>query len=215
MREQLTSYVDLLFAGADNAYEIKQEILQNTLDRYDDLIGQGKAPEAAYRLAISGIGDINEIFGNDVPRPVQAQDTGPATGNAEIPTGKPVWKKMLTAIGICLYIMCPIPLVVLQDTTGLCGLLTFVAAATALVIISGGKRSNWKIKKDPAGVTQKSKLREAIDFIIWTIGLCCYFILSFLTQAWYITWVIFLLIGAIQGLVTACIDLKEAQKNED
>ena len=44
MRQQLIQYVDLLFAGADDCEEIKQEILQNTLDRYDDLITGGKSP---------------------------------------------------------------------------------------------------------------------------------------------------------------------------
>ena len=62
MRENLVQYVNLLFAGTPGNDEIRQEILQNTLDRYDDLIAQGKTPEAAYQLAISGIGDINEIF---------------------------------------------------------------------------------------------------------------------------------------------------------
>ena len=42
MREQLTQYVNLLFAGAQDTDEIRAEILQNTLDRYDDLIAQGK-----------------------------------------------------------------------------------------------------------------------------------------------------------------------------
>ena len=73
MREQLIKYIDLLFAGAPEAEDIKQEILQNTLDRYDDLIDQGKSPEAAYRLAISGIGDVNELLGASSPAPaVQA-----------------------------------------------------------------------------------------------------------------------------------------------
>ena len=63
MREQLKQYVELLFAGAKDCEDIKQEILQNTLDRYDDLIAEGKVPEAAYRLAITGIGDVNEILG--------------------------------------------------------------------------------------------------------------------------------------------------------
>ena len=44
MREQLIQYVDLLFAGAKDCGDIKQEILQNTLDRYDDLIAEGKHP---------------------------------------------------------------------------------------------------------------------------------------------------------------------------
>ena len=67
MREQLIRYIDLLFAGAPHASDIKQEIMQNTLDRYDDLVCQGKTPEAAYSLAISGIGDINELFTSIVP----------------------------------------------------------------------------------------------------------------------------------------------------
>lgn len=71
MREQLVNYVELLFAGAPDSNEIKQEILQNTLDRFDDLVSQGKSPEAAYRLAISGIGDINEILNAE---PAQADD---------------------------------------------------------------------------------------------------------------------------------------------
>ena len=50
MREQLIRYVELLFAGAENAGDIQQEILQNTLDRYDDLIAQGKTPEAVLPL---------------------------------------------------------------------------------------------------------------------------------------------------------------------
>ena len=63
MREQLIQYVQLLFAGAADCDDTRQEILQNTLDRYDDLVAAGKTPEAAYRLAIMGIGDINEILG--------------------------------------------------------------------------------------------------------------------------------------------------------
>lgn len=66
MREQLVNYVELLFAGAPNSNEVKQEILQNTLDRYDDLLVQGKSPEAAYRQAISGIGDISEILDKEL-----------------------------------------------------------------------------------------------------------------------------------------------------
>ena len=145
MRENLKSYIDLLFAGAPHATDIKQEILQNTLDRYDDLIDQGKTPEAAYQLAISGIGDINEILGTCTPEvPVSTSVTSDETQK------KPVWKKVLTAVGICLYILCPIPLFILQNELGLCGLLTIVAVATALMIISDGKdephteKSSWK-----------------------------------------------------------------------
>lgn len=79
MREQLIQYVQLLFAGAADCDDTRQEILQNTLDRYDDLVAAGKTPEAAYRLAIMGIGDINEILGRapgaaPLPAPAAKQD---------------------------------------------------------------------------------------------------------------------------------------------
>lgn len=79
MREQLMQYVNLLFAGADDCEDVRQEILQNTLDRYDDLIAQGKVPEAAYRLAISGIGDIGEILGTPTSSP--APEVSPSRKN--------------------------------------------------------------------------------------------------------------------------------------
>ena len=45
--------------------------------------------------------------------------------------------------------------------------------------------------------------------LISTVGVVFYFIISFATGAWFITWVIFPLIGAVKGVVNACLDLKE------
>ena len=206
MKDKLTQYIDLLFAGTPAATDVKQEILQNTLDRYDDLIAQGKSPEAAYQLAITGIGDISEILCSE-------DDTVPTVSpvyNAQEENVKPIWKKVLHAIGICLYIMCPIPLFVLQNELGLCGLLTFVAVATALMVISGSKE---KVSDSDQTETQtpKSELRKAVHSIIWAMGLCAYFAVSFSLGAWHVTWIIFPLIGAVQGLVNACMDLKEGK----
>lgn len=205
MRDQLIHYVDLLFAGAPDAGDIKQEILQNTLDRYDDLIGQGKTPEAAYRLAISGIGDINEILngGEDSATPIPTAVTATAQ-----PEKKLAWKTALQAIGICLYILCPIPLFAMQNELGLCFLLAIVAVATALMVLSGSKQT---AKDNEAETTSapESEIRKAVRMVISTVGLCLYLILSFATGAWYITWVIFPMMAAAQGLAKAILDLKE------
>lgn len=42
--------------------EIKEEILQNTIDRYNDLKAGGKSDEAAYNIAIAGIGDVDYLI---------------------------------------------------------------------------------------------------------------------------------------------------------
>ena len=134
MREQLIQYVNLLFAGAPDSDDIKQEILQNTLDRFDDLISQGKTPEGAYRLAITGIGDINEILGNSAPLSIPR----PANPVPAAENDTPV-RKVMRAVAVALYIICALPLIVLSDlgmdSLGLCGTLAIVAVATVLIIL--------------------------------------------------------------------------------
>ena len=200
MREQLIQYVSLLFAGAENCEDTRQEILQNTLDRYDDLIAQGKSEEAAYRLAITGIGDINEILG-------QKDTVLPAvTVAAERTDTETAFKKLLRAIAVGLYILCPLPLIVLcemgMEIFGLCGLLCFVAVATMLMIL-GAKKQDSPEKEDAD--EPKSEMGKSVSSLIWAIGLAVYLILSFLTGAWHITWVIFPILGAVNALVCAMI----------
>ena len=151
MREQLIQYVNLLFAGAPDSDEIRAEILQNTLDRYDDLIDQGKSPEAAYRLAISGIGDINEILGNTAQSapPVYKQEVKQAIHEE----ADSIHKRILRAVAVALYILSPTPLFVLSemgmDTIGLCGTLAIIAVATVLMILGGKKEQNQPEEEQP------------------------------------------------------------------
>jgi len=215
MREKLINYVELLFAGAQDASDIQQEILQNTLDRYDDLVSQGKSPEAAYSLAISGIGDINELLGGCAKH---APAENPPHPDAA-PKTTPAWKKSLRAIAVCLYILCPIPLFVLSEigmsTIGLCGMLATVGVATALMVFTaGGEKPEKEEEKRPEKATPQQELHKAIKSVITTVGLILYFVISFLTQAWWITWLVFPIMAAAQGLVKACLDLKEAGKHE-
>ena len=123
-------------------------------------------------------------------------------------------KKILRAVGIALYILCPIPLIVLSelgmDIIGLCGTLGIVAVATVMVILGAKKDSQEDVQER----SPKQELRNSINSMMWAIGFAIYFILSFATGAWYITWVVFLIIGAVQGLVNAIMDYKEAKDNE-
>lgn len=212
MKGQLTQYVELLFAGAAGCEDIKQEILQNTLDRYDDLIAEGKTPEAAYRLAIIGIGDISEILGTaqGVPCSAPAAHAQQSGRSKDTPT-----KKLLRAIGTALYILCPTPVLVLgsfgMGVTGVCGLLAMVAVATVLMILGSVGDRNQEL--NTRSQSPESELNRSISSLVWTIGLAAYFLVSFLTGAWHISWVIFPLTAAVKGLITAIVDLKGVKES--
>ena len=212
MREQLIQYVNLLFAGAVDCEDVKQEILQNTLDRFDDLVSQGKSPEAAYRLAISGIGDINEILGaapqqKVTPTYEPIRETAPETE-------EDLKRKKTRAVAIAMYILCALPLIVLVDlgldNLGLCLTLALVACATYLMIITG-KKDDADEMEEKQSDEPKHPLKESIGKMISVTGLIAYFGISFLTGAWYITWLIFPIMACARGLSDAIIDLKEAK----
>lgn len=209
MREQLIQYVNLLFAGCPDCEDIRQEILQNTLDRYDDLIAEGKVPEAAYRLAITGIGDISEILGTVPQTPVPSKSA--------VRPAEEGGRKLLRAVGIALYILCPIPLIILSqfalEILGLSLLLVLVAVATVLMIVTGRNDEHETPETEHEEIlSSQQALRKSIAGLIRTISLAGFFVISFLTGAWHVTWLIFPLAAAVRGLVFAILDLKEEAK---
>ncbi len=218
MREQLTQYVNLLFAGVSGADDIRDEILQNTLDRYDDLTSQGKPEAAAYSLAISGIGDISEILGSshNYHQPAPAfQADAPAKEVLEKP-----YKKIFRVIAIALYIISPIPLFVLSalgtdflEIIGLCGTLSIVAVATVLIVLSGKDKARHS-QEAHAHQDPNAALYQSIKGAVWAVAAALYLFSSFATHAWTYTWLIFPMAACISGLIKAGLDYKEATKNE-
>lgn len=111
MRNELIQYVKLLFAGNPGTEEMQEEILRNTLERYDDLVVQGNPPEKAYRLAISGIGDIEEILGapEDNFQPTEAPKYTSSETPAQSEELRHLLTKTITYIGLILYCLISFP----------------------------------------------------------------------------------------------------------
>jgi len=65
MREKLIAYVHQLFRDApknQHNQDLEAEILQNSLDRYDDLVSRGVPAESAYSQAVDSIGDVRQLW---------------------------------------------------------------------------------------------------------------------------------------------------------
>lgn len=198
MREQLKQYVNLLFAGTTDNEEMKQEILQNTLDRYDDLISQGKTPEAAYRLAIGGIGDINEVLSDMVafPAPITAAPD-PATAAEH---------KKMRAVAIGMYICSVLPVIILGNIgngiLGVCMMFLLIAAATVLMVMASDDDD-----AEERDETRKSR-QSPLDKTLNTVTLAVFLVLSFATGAWHITWLVWPIMACVKGILRAVRDLK-------
>ena len=88
MELQIRAYVDELFAEtvpSKKSVELKEEMIQNLTEKYNDLIAEGKTPEAAYNIAIAGIGDVSYLLkgpGKGCNGPEGDSRAAPADGHA-------------------------------------------------------------------------------------------------------------------------------------
>lgn len=152
MREQLKVYVDRMFAQtvrSQEAQDFHDELLQNTLDRFDDEVRNGHTEQDAYRIAVLSLGNSEELLKPYYPK---RQNTG----------------AMRTA-GIVLYCTSVVPVIlfgaagVRPSTLGVSIMFLMIAAATMLMILSG--RSN------PTAEAQNAKTLRAIGVAVVIAGI--------------------------------------------
>lgn len=213
MENKLRAHMDHLFRDvppSKQATEIKEEILQNILDKYHDLIAEGKSEEAAYNIAIASIGDLDELLQS-------LKKAKPESASVQSEEYW-AWKKksaVRVAIAVMLYILCVVPPIIcdiigINDELGAVGLFVFIAIATGIIIYNNMTKPSyvknddtimedfkeWQTRNDTSKQTWKS-----IKGALWSIIVVLYFIISFSTGSWYVTWVIFLIGAALKSIL--------------
>ena len=221
MEDKLRRYVDGLFARTvptKKAVELKEEMLQNLQDKYNDLISEGKAADAAYNIAVAGIGDVSDLLAEleaEAPEPYDKLEYEAARNKSA----------MRTAIAVMMIILSFLPLIMLDisnndsaEQIGVPIMLVMIAGATGLLIYNNLTKP--RRRRDPdtmvgqfrewqSGVDERKTLRRAISSALWSILLVIYFLISFWSGSWHVTWVIFLIGAAIEAFVNIFFTLKK------
>ena len=123
------------------------------------------------------------------------------------------------AISVGLYIFSLVAIILCaalfdQPIIGVSIFFTIIAIATGLIIYSSivyGKSEKEKVKesKEPKNVVLKG-----VTEIISIAGVIAYLLVSFLTGAWHITWIIFIAIGLVNAIVKLIFGIKDDNKEE-
>lgn len=112
MENRIRQHIESLFSSAPNtarARELREEMILNVIERYHDLVQGGKSEEDAYRIAISGIGDVSGLI-DELRRDASEANAGGAqyaqgqTGPA--PYAAPQQKKGLSTGAIVAIVVC-------------------------------------------------------------------------------------------------------------
>lgn len=116
---------------------------------------------------------------------------------------------LLLAAAIMLYITSVVPPILIDGAVGPALMFVMVAVATGIIVYrsivnSKNKREDEEEKKKEP----ENPVLKAVKSCVWAVAIIVYFLISFLTGAWYITWLVFPITGAITDVIEACFDLK-------
>ncbi|AND84926.1 hypothetical protein GTH52_04255 [Clostridium tyrobutyricum] len=218
MYEKLRKSVEELFENApktNRANELKEELLANLIDKYDDLVSSGKNEEDAFKIAISSIGDIDELIEGLKEKDIFNYDQMQKHRKRSA---------FILSISIGLYIMSVVVLIMLNEVfmvnenISVCIMLTIDAIATCFIIYNAASRPRY-VKSDDTIVEEfkewkssnnaEKEIMKSIKSIVWLGIVALYFILSFVFGAWAYSWIIFIIGAAVEKIITLSFRLKE------
>ena len=204
MEERLRAYIEELFAEAPashKAMELKEEMTQNLIDKYHDLLSEGKPEDVAFNIAVSGIGDVSGLLRD-------LENDGPSSEH-EAYERRRMFSAVLTAVAIMMYILAVIP-VLLFDEMGVVAMFVFVALATGLLVFNNMTKPRY-YKTDDTVVEDfrawqyekagKNSMQKAISSALWSITVLVYLAISFTTHDWHLTWIIYPLAGVVENII--------------
>lgn len=223
MDEKIRQHFNKIFADAPKtrmALDLKQEMTQSAIDKYNDMVADGYSEEDAYQNVISSIGDVTELFPEVEERNLFA-----------LPEKDRKKKAMLTAAAVGIYIFAGAMLFffgMLNELTNCPGdvlaVIGFVVAIvlcippTVMLVYAANMYPGYTRRENQDMVDQIKEVKyhgnrekatlKTIQSLIWTVTLLVYFTISMATFAWHVTWIIFLIAACVQKIVQLVLELR-------
>ncbi len=121
---------------------------------------------------------------------------------------------VLTAIAVCLYILSVVPFFLFDNSAFmLSGFFIMIAVATMLIVF--GAMSKPKPAGRPKVETKEQRLLKQISSIMSGITLVIYLLLSFITNAWHITWIVWVVYGILCEILKLVFTLKGVEVSDE
>jgi hypothetical protein len=217
MREDIRNYIENLFATAPRSgkvQELKDELISNLTARYDDLIAQGRSDEEAYKIAIGGIGDVDEL--------IKGLENDKIYNYARKESDRQK-SAILVSVAVGLYIIALAVQILFAVVDGLrpeigC-VFMFVIAAIATAMLVYNAMSHPKYRKADDTIVEEFKewkhssdetrqIYRAISSALWPLIVVFYFLISFAFSAWAFSWIIFIVGAAIQNILKLALEMR-------
>lgn len=223
MNERIRKHIDELFKDAPRtrkAMEWKEEVIINTIEKYQDLIGEGYQEEDAWQIVINSIGDVTELF-------QELKEENPWNLSEELRKKKAVMKTVAAGLYILAVVVClswtffSERYFYMEPEMGVIGVLLGILiciAPTCMLVYAANMYPEFHKKNDDILESYKEfryarnrekAVKTSVSVIIWLMTLILYFAISFVTLRWEVSWITFLVGGCIQAIAVLLFSLKQ------
>jgi hypothetical protein len=194
--------------------EMRDELEAKLCDRYDDLIKHGHDEDTAFKIAIEGIGDFDELIrglkDDEIkdPEVIQMQRQRSA---------------LIVSISVAIYILSLIfPLIFgffgrAGGTIGLVLMFICWAGATMMLVYNGmtsprhEKRGDTIVEEFKAWSSQnedKKAMKKMITSVVWSVATMLFLLLGVFCNVWEHAWLLFPLAAVVTNIVFMMFSLK-------
>ena len=209
MNEQIINYVDSLLTSApDNRRigEMREELIGDLTDKYNDLVERGLPPEQAFEKVITGIGDMQGLIEDLGREPAPALD---------MKNNKPLMHYLVGGASVLAGVLLFLIFTGFNwDWPGVIVSVLFLAFALGNFIYGAGLNQPVPYQKEDDSFVEEYKyknsqpsrnarLRGAASGFLWVCVVIVYFLVSFLGNNWEYSWVIFLMGAVLQQVISA------------
>jgi len=197
MSTRLRTYVDTLFENAPTTphiYDLKEELLANLEEKYEDLLAAGYSEEDAYASVISGLGDAESLIASlsvePEPQEITYEEMRRHTAQTVASSA------FLYCIAVAAFLLVRM---VFSNTLGWVAFWVISAFATGQVVYHYMTRpATARRALSKQSRKRRKQIKGSASGILWVVATMVYFVVSFESNHWHLTWIIFLLATIVQ-----------------
>lgn len=209
MNKKVNNYIEVLFSDVpktNKAKELKEELLANMNERFDDYMNQGKTENQAYSLVISNLGDVDHLI----------EEVMPTEGFKKEAHYYRKRNAIATSISVMLYIIGAAFLIGISEyydsEFGVLILLVLAAIATGILIYANMSTPKEYVHDDEDAIefmkfikTKKGREFEELGSLVWMVATLIFFIAGFVYNQFGIAWIIFPITGILLEIIKTII----------
>jgi hypothetical protein len=210
MHDKIRAHVEGLFEQAPlnrRTAELKDELIANLSDRYNDLVARGQDEFAAFTTVIDGIGDFDELIGGLR----QAEQQDPEVIQMDKQKSALIVSSSV-AIAILSFVFLYIGNLFGDIGVNIGMILTLIcwAAAASMLIYNYMTKPKYEKKSDTmvenfkawsSEKEDKKGILKLVSSCIWSLATMLFFVFGALFHAWHPAWLVFILAAVANNIV--------------